>query len=709
MHKISYYPSLLSSENSKTVDFITFFENVKNGVWQDAVLKIRCEKDKEKRTILKKKLPLVTISGVFLERKISGLQTHSGLIAIDIDDIGKNITEIEEKLRKDKYTYAMFRSVSGEGLCVVVKIDKRKHKESFSGLAMYYFENYKIVVDNACKDVSRARFVSYDPDAFLNEKSEVFRQYIKEKEYEKGVTENVLATNSNLEFVISQIVRNKINICNNYHDWLKVGFAFANEFGEQGREYFRLISQVSAMYRTDSQAANDAKVNKQYDNCLKARGNGVTIKSFYYLAKQAGCVLQDEKTKKAYENAVKLKKSNKNKQTIVDTIVKEHEISVADAEKIVEKITQTNNEIIKYLKNKYDLKYNLLTEAIEIDNKTITERKLNTLYFECKEIKKINFEDFNKLLRSEFIEAYDPLQSYFESLTITESTEQLKKLFSCFHFAHSRDFYEKIITKWLVGVVGGAFGTPANFCIVLISEKTQIGKTTFFRNLLPKKISEYKAEINFDSPNRKDDLVPLTKNLLVLVDEWQNITIKNNERLKWIITATDFDIRKVFRKDEAKYKRIASIGGTSNPIEILNECEYNRRIIPVLLTDFDLDVYLAIDKDALFAEIYSLYKANFYYELDNDDIKELKEKQTEFEVTKLEKELLLNVVRPPKEDEDAEFFVASEILNLFLEKYKNIRNVSLKSIGMALRAHNFQRVKKKFHGKSIYGYLCVLV
>ena len=77
MHKISFYPSLFaSSETSQTIEFLTFFENVKNGVWQDAVLKIRCEKDKEKRTQLKKKLPAVTISGVFSERKASGLQNH---------------------------------------------------------------------------------------------------------------------------------------------------------------------------------------------------------------------------------------------------------------------------------------------------------------------------------------------------------------------------------------------------------------------------------------------------------------------------------------------------------------------------------------------------------------------------------------------------------------------------------------------------------
>ena len=624
-----------------------------------------------------------------------------------MDDIAENITEIEKILRGDKYTYAMFRSVSGNGLCVVVKIDKRKHKESFSGLAMYYFQNYKIVIDRACKDVSRARFVSYDPDAYHNPKSEIFREYIKENDYEKNFNEVVFATNTNVDFVVSQIVRNKINICHNYSDWLKVGFALASEFGEGGREYFRLISQVSGMYRNDSQAANSVLVDKQYDNCLKARGSGVTIKSFFYLAKQAGCELVDTTTKNAVETATKIK--HKLKKEIVQEIVSKHSISETDAEKIANQVTKSSNLVADYINEKYKIKYNLITEMLEIDNKAITERKLNSIYFEAKALQKISFDDFTKLLRSELIPAYNPLQTYFESLPSTNSTETLQKLFSCFHFSHSREFYERMLTKWLVGLVGGAFYAPANFCIVLISQKTQIGKTMFFRNLLPKQISEYKAEINFDSPNRKDDLVPLTKNLLVLVDEWQNVATKNNERLRWIITATDFDIRKVFRRDEAKYKRIASIAGTSNPFEILNESEYNRRIIPIPLDDFELDVFLAIDKNLLFAEIFNLYKNNYYYELDAKDVQELQEKQIEFEVTKIEKELLLNVVRPPEEGEDAEFFTTSEILCLLLEKYKNVKSLSIKSLGSALRNYKFQRVVKKINGKPIYGYLCVLV
>jgi hypothetical protein len=51
--------------------------------------------------------------------------------------------------------------------------------------------------------------------------------------------------------------------------------------GESGRSYYHRLSRFYSGY-----AENET--NKQYDNCLKAHGHGVTIKTLYHLAKAAG-------------------------------------------------------------------------------------------------------------------------------------------------------------------------------------------------------------------------------------------------------------------------------------------------------------------------------------------------------------------------------------------------------------------------------------
>ncbi|GAI06051.1 unnamed protein product, partial [marine sediment metagenome] len=49
----------------------------------------------------------------------------------------------------------------------------------------YYAETYGIVLDTACKDVNRLRFISYDPDIFHNTKSKTWNKIFKEENVKK--------------------------------------------------------------------------------------------------------------------------------------------------------------------------------------------------------------------------------------------------------------------------------------------------------------------------------------------------------------------------------------------------------------------------------------------------------------------------------------------------------------------------------------------
>jgi hypothetical protein len=86
---------------------------------------------------------------------------------------------------------------------------------------------------------------------------------------------------SDVEYIIQQIESSKIDITPTYADWRNIGFAFADAFGEDGRTYFHRISCFYPNY-------SKAECDRQFDNCLKAKGTGITMKSFFYYAKQAG-------------------------------------------------------------------------------------------------------------------------------------------------------------------------------------------------------------------------------------------------------------------------------------------------------------------------------------------------------------------------------------------------------------------------------------
>lgn len=86
--------------------------------------------------------------------------------------------------------------------------------------------------------------------------------------------------------LINEIIKSKIDITKEYNDWLKIAFAFAEEFEEGGRDYFHRVSQFYPGY-------NPSEADKQYAYCLKHKGNGVSIATFYYLCSQTGGKIMD--------------------------------------------------------------------------------------------------------------------------------------------------------------------------------------------------------------------------------------------------------------------------------------------------------------------------------------------------------------------------------------------------------------------------------
>jgi hypothetical protein len=75
-------------------------------------------------------------------------------------------------LLADEYfdTQLLFVSPSGDGLKWIIEIDTRKapHGEYFASVANYILQTYSFEVDKSGKDISRACFIPFDPNAFIN-------------------------------------------------------------------------------------------------------------------------------------------------------------------------------------------------------------------------------------------------------------------------------------------------------------------------------------------------------------------------------------------------------------------------------------------------------------------------------------------------------------------------------------------------------------
>jgi hypothetical protein len=185
---VTIYKNILETQTFFHRDIEEVFERIRTGKSKELIEKIRLEPDKQKRNILKKNLPSICFSGKFETRAAKSLIEHSGVICLDFDQFKteKELKKQRDFLEKDKYTFALFTSPSGDGLKCLVKIpaEKENHKEYFLGLMDYYnCPNF----DKNTSDVSRVCYESFDSKIFINKNSELFVNKSVEEEEEKDI------------------------------------------------------------------------------------------------------------------------------------------------------------------------------------------------------------------------------------------------------------------------------------------------------------------------------------------------------------------------------------------------------------------------------------------------------------------------------------------------------------------------------------------
>lgn len=289
------YVSKFKNYKSTNPIEITLLDWLKDDSFYNEVRYIQNISDKSERDRLKANLPCITPSGTFKQRKASEMIKHSGYICIDID-AKDNPDIIDFKLLREELkniTNVAYSglSVSGKGVFCLIPIKfTEKHKEHFEALKNG-FKILGIVIDKSCGDVSRLRGYSYDPDAYFNMEAVVFEQFI---EYRKKTEQSLPVTpikeygdNNSGSFtknrvvkIISRISTSSIDITENYEQWFQIGCSLANEFGEEGRELFQLVSQN---YLTYNMQVTDTLFNQ----CL-VKSYSYTIGTFFHYAEQYG-------------------------------------------------------------------------------------------------------------------------------------------------------------------------------------------------------------------------------------------------------------------------------------------------------------------------------------------------------------------------------------------------------------------------------------
>lgn len=262
--------------------------------YKDAVLAVRAEADPVKQKTLKDALPMYTISGLFFTAGSSNIYAPTSLIGIDIDQKDnthvQNFDQLKECIKALPFVAYCGYSCRGKGyFCIVPVEDWCKHKEHFDSLILD-FKQWGVNIDKGCRDIGRRRFVSYDPEPYINQDAEVYKYIVKPEHVlrQRGVTERTPEEIVELAYVIGQlisIIREKqIDITKGRDNWVKLGFVFVNEFGELGRDMFHEISKH--WIAEDRQKAYDFdETDKCFDELTRSSKYEVYIGSFFRACK----------------------------------------------------------------------------------------------------------------------------------------------------------------------------------------------------------------------------------------------------------------------------------------------------------------------------------------------------------------------------------------------------------------------------------------
>lgn len=275
--EISIYRNITDTVGASG-DLFKFFLTDK---WKDKADAVRNEPIKEERNKLKKDVPACTPSGLFSERKASGLIRHSGYICIDIDGADNprinNWDEMITQLGNLNEVAFAGLSISGKGAFTLIQISNPdKHLEHFKALEEDFLR-YGIIIDHACKDVSRMRIYSYNANPYVNMKAKKYTRIFKPK----PISKNYHSSGGDVEELVRKIVETGTNIVPDYQSWFEVGASLANVYN--GRELFHAISRI------DASKYNAKECDRQFG---KFKSNQFSINTLFYYAKNNGVTLK---------------------------------------------------------------------------------------------------------------------------------------------------------------------------------------------------------------------------------------------------------------------------------------------------------------------------------------------------------------------------------------------------------------------------------
>jgi len=283
---------------------------------------------------------------------------------------------------------------------------------------------------------------------------------------------------------------------------------------------------------------------------------------------------------------------------------------------------------------KYKIRYNLMTNSIEITHPTIFYDLSNN--YNCHMADLVSLCSLNGLPKSEidryieviaFKNTYHPVRDWIESKSWdgVKRVQSLIETVKCTNHT-LRDIF---IRKWLIGAVAAVYSQEGmSIHGVLTFQGVQgIGKTSWFKSLAP---NDYLKESLTLDANNKDSVVHCTNRWIGELGEVDNTFNRSSiASLKSFITRSLDCYRPPYGRSERQIPRRTVYFASVNDENFLLDKTGNRRWWTLSITE--LNYQHTIDMQQLWAEVYIMFKNGAEYWLNKQETDLLNDSNKNFE------------------------------------------------------------------------------
>ncbi|HRY31627.1 MAG TPA: VapE family protein [Bacteroidales bacterium] len=361
----------------------------------------------------------------------------------------------------------------------------------------------------------------------------------------------------------------------------------------------------------------------------------------------------------------------------------------------------------RFLKKTYDLRFNVVTNEYEYKLKTEEQYKEineSSIYVTLREKKiHVSLSDLLAILRSDFVNHYDPFLEFFESLPpwnpesdpdyIEQATTYIKMTDRNRFVTH---FRKHLVRTIACALEENVFNKQA---FVLVGMSQHSGKSTFCRWLCPPALKNYFAE---DISTDKDSHISICENFLINLDELSTLGKTEIQALKSLFSKDKEKLRRPYDRKTSVIPRRASFIGSTDRTEFLNDEAGTVRWLCMEIQQIDFDYSIKLDINKIWCQAYYLYKSGFKYELTSEEIRENEIVNKRYQVVTIEMEIIQTYFMPGTPDNFEGFIYALKLIKLLRQEDRDLANrLSEVKLGKAFKSLGFIR-GQKYEGKMQY-------